>query len=615
MSGRHYSIIGYHHNFSERMFVRKSSAMAPCLKTFVSVRLHPLHFSSCKPVLTRPHLNQVVAAATAFLPSVAALTQAPINVGLIEIEPSVIKASNDTYSGMLIDLLDAIEANALKDGVELIFNLPNQTINELDPDFTFTSALASLQSDTCLDYAGGCYDVIATMFYHTYERAATPVVFSPAVAISYITLGKISGSNAPTTFDEANASSTPMCVSQSGLQFDILANLGFNVVASATREAMFASLEAGDCDLLGDDLVALSTGKPDNVEILADQQIGDTFYYAFPMRVDLDPQVLSGMEMWVLDAIDDGTVTALQEQYLNRAVSTTFPSAITINAGVIESSPLLAVCETDGETSYRGFQIDFLELLKEAALEDGVELTVVIANETLNNLDPEFSYTGTLAALQPDTCSDYAGGCEDMILGDFFNTAERALKATFTLSWLGTFIGVATLSDEAQSGADAVTAAIQAGSPICAWAGTLHYDLALAEGATNLVGCDSVRGCLDAVAAGDCVILVEDVMLLELNNNNPNIRILDDGPALGEDYSATGNTWPFQHGLEPAAVQGMYKWFYSITKSGKSDTLEAKLYENPDPCNTDAGSPATSSIGVVSVLGPLVNQVVAALMF
>ena len=165
------------------------------------------------------------------------------------------------------------------------------------------------------------------------------------------------------------------------------------------------------------------------------------------------------------------------------------------------------------------------------------------------------------------TCT--GDSCYDMILADYYHTAERSVIATFTPSVLSTYLS----SFKAPGGMyNSFAEANAAGGSTCLWVGTATYD-AVGPDAASIVDCSDMTDCLTKLEAGDCDLFVEDIRNTKLATQGTSIVCTEE--IIGDTFFFAN---PMASNLEPNMMVLLSKWYLDAGAGGKFDELEATYF-------------------------------------
>ena len=165
------------------------------------------------------------------------------------------------------------------------------------------------------------------------------------------------------------------------------------------------------------------------------------------------------------------------------------------------------------------------------------------------------------------TCT--GDSCYDMILADYYHTAERSVIATFTPSVLSTYLS----SFKAPGGMyNSFAEANAAGGSTCLWVGTATYDT-VGPDAASIVDCSDMADCLTKLEAGDCDLFVEDIRNTKLATQGTSIVCTEE--IIGDTFFFAN---PMASNLEPNMMVLLSKWYLDAGAAGKFDELEATYF-------------------------------------
>jgi len=163
-----------------------------------------------------------------------------------------------------------------------------------------------------------------------------------------------------------------------------------------------------------------------------------------------------------------------------------FPSEITLRAAVLHAPPFAFAQNSSG--NFTGFQLDLMERLQQFAAQDNVDLRWNISHHALTQYDAALNLVAhdcqveepdeyslieqqqqmVLQQSHPDNHEDEEEkyvGCNDLdiIIGNYYATPERSMRAKLTPTWLKSTIATMKLKDPASAAAAGESAGESAG--------------------------------------------------------------------------------------------------------------------------------------------------------
>lgn len=269
---------------------------------------------------------------------------------------------------------------------------------------------------------------------------------------------------------------------------------------------------------------------------------------------------------------------------VNSVVQIVTSAEMTLEAGLM-SGPVYAEKDEDG--NFAGFHFDLIEAIKTCAKnEDDVDLTINI--DTDNVLSDTYSYNEALDFIKAD-CTE---GCYDIILADYYVTAERSPFVTFLPPYAQAYVSTMKLTGGTY---DSLEAAIAGGGNVCLTPGTAIYEDPAFDGIT-IVDCDGFDACLVSLGEGTCDLFADDVTLLQtLAKDDISLEVTND--VIGVTYYVA---YPMKSDLEPSTAIWMTNWMSCANDSGETARLQEKWFGSaieggkPDSITISAGLLAAS---------------------
>lgn len=264
-------------------------------------------------------------------------------------------------------------------------------------------------------------------------------------------------------------------------------------------------------------------------------------------------------------------------------VAVEYPSHITLRGGVLHAPPF-AFVETassgdDGNitttnVTFRGFQIDLLERIKMFAAQDNVTLDV-----DLSPAPPQYDSAFDLVAndcaenssLQQEDCQQF-----DMIVGDYYASADRAMRAALTPAWLRTTISTVKYTDKKPGSPDYTTVAeaCQGEAKVCLLDGTFYQEVVRSKfPMVDFLMCPSQKECLDALKAEECALLAEDELTMRYRSAGD-----DTLEVTREQISTQYMAWPLRDDLPAIVSRLIERWIFAAVTSGHVDDLYHKYF-------------------------------------
>lgn len=261
----------------------------------------------------------------------------------------------------------------------------------------------------------------------------------------------------------------------------------------------------------------------------------------------------------------------------------------------------MAYVEENGTngTSFSGFQIDLLERLQTFAAEDGVNLQV-----DLEQGPQDYADAFDLIANDCNTSSYSEDDCQryDMIIGDYYVSADRYMRADFSPAWLRTTVATMKYIHK-EEGIDDFTTLSQAEAAkatVCVPQGSYLARVVQDKFPNNLYRhCDpAAEECIDWLKNGKCALFAEDELVLHhMASNDVSLEVT------GESFNTQYVVWPFREDLARPVSKLMKKWMYRAVESATLDELYFQYFkqalcpigtagENCElPCDPDHGAP------------------------
>ena len=256
-----------------------------------------------------------------------------------------------------------------------------------------------------------------------------------------------------------------------------------------------------------------------------------------------------------------------------------YPSHITLRGGVLHAPPFAFVetansdddvgNTTTANVTFSGFQIDLLERIKAFAAQDNVTLEV--------DLFPAPPQYGSAFDLVANDCVENSSRkkeeCQqfDMIVGDYYASPDRAMRAALTPAWLRTTISTVKYTDKKPGSADYTTLAeaFKGNAKVCLLDGTFYQEVVKSKfPMLDFLMCPSQKECLEALKAEECALLAEDELTMRYRS------AWDDTlEVTGEQISTQYMTWPLRDDLPAIVPRLMERWIFAAVTKGQMDDL------------------------------------------
>lgn len=252
-----------------------------------------------------------------------------------------------------------------------------------------------------------------------------------------------------------------------------------------------------------------------------------------------------------------------------------FPSAIHLRAAVFHNPPL-AVVETtsNGTTAFSGFQIDLCSRLVELAALDGFNLSFTFA------IAPP-TYGGAFDLVSNDCTEKNPNSGElcnstDIIIGDYYPSADRVLRARLSPSWSSAAIAtVKSLNNTVQPDITTMKEAASTGAPVCLKEGTFFSGFVrMGYPDVNFLSCGSVDHCLELLKQGDCALNADSELTLRFR------------AAFDVSLGVTRETlllntlvWPISFGMSRGTSILLAGWMYTTAAEGTTKRLFSQYFQ------------------------------------
>lgn len=296
-----------------------------------------------------------------------------------------------------------------------------------------------------------------------------------------------------------------------------------------------------------------------------------------------------------------------------------FPKSLTLRAAFLTSKSFLGQVTDDGQ--FVGFSFEWLQIIKELAQEDGVNLTVALTEESPRSSSSSSSSSGasldhwfykynlnriaddcgtTMNPIPEAECDKY-----DMVIGDVYPTADRSLRVAFTPHYAETGPAVVKLvhAEEGDDDSDdnddihkavafEVTTLMEADQVRARVCQKLYAADITATGSTYTEGllqqvqqtyprivpvyCANEQDCLGKLQSGACALwYAEDELDVRWLVQN-----LTDFEVTGERFYRQPLAWAMQKRLPTVVKEMVVKWMYGAYNSPQGLALRAKHFKS-----------------------------------
>lgn len=256
-----------------------------------------------------------------------------------------------------------------------------------------------------------------------------------------------------------------------------------------------------------------------------------------------------------------------------------FPKNITLRGGVLHAIPQAIVEKLpDGTYNYSGFQIDLLERLQIFAKKDDVNLEFILSlaptsyGDALDLVANDCNATGINENLLED-CNKF-----DIIVGDYYTNADRALRIEFSPPWLPSTITTVKLTG-GDSGITSLSDANKYVSTVCLVKGAYLAVVVTTKFPNVKVHlCQDQAECIKDLKAEKCVLYPDDeLQLTYLTVNDQSIQITR------ERFNTQYLVWVWSLKLPEIVRWGMKRWIYAAIQNATMDELYGKYFK-PQTC-------------------------------
>lgn len=244
-----------------------------------------------------------------------------------------------------------------------------------------------------------------------------------------------------------------------------------------------------------------------------------------------------------------------------------FPTNLTLRTGVLLAPPFAVL--NDGV--YSGFCPDLLDQLVLYASHDNVNLTFDLSQA----FETPGQYNEALALIAND-CEGDSCNIYDVILGDYYVNAARALLIQFSPAWLTTRISALVNENAIYTSLTALNAA---NGRACVPAGTTIPNLVEAEyPRLDLAECPLPDDCIAMLKSGDCDAYADDELLLRYQTTEDSTLAV-----IAEGFSTQYISWPMRFGLGMDMYTLMTRWMFQAISDGYLDVLTVKHFGSLRP--------------------------------
>ena len=253
-----------------------------------------------------------------------------------------------------------------------------------------------------------------------------------------------------------------------------------------------------------------------------------------------------------------------------------FPLEINLRAGVLHSPPFATVeTQRDGTVVYGGFQPDLLKRLSVFAAADNVTLSF-----NLSTAPPQYGPAFDLVANDcATTVENPEGNCNqlDMVVGNYYATPDRALRADLSPAWLRSTISTVKFVDKDPTSFDytTLTQASVSGATVCLKGGTFYAGVVKGKfPKVDFLMCPSQEDCLNSLKAEECVLYASDELelryavawdaSLEVTREHVNTQYI---------------VWPLSFDLDPIVSILMKRWVFAAVTNATLDDLYSLYFQ------------------------------------
>ena len=268
------------------------------------------------------------------------------------------------------------------------------------------------------------------------------------------------------------------------------------------------------------------------------------------------------------------------------------PLEISLRAGVLHAPPFATVeTQEDGTLKFGGFQYDLLQRLKIFAAADNVKLKFhlseaprqyesafdLVANDCQEKLAGNNNSDNNFIEEQLDYDGDACGQL-DMLLGNFYATPDRAMRANLSPAWLRSTISTIKYIDKKQEGRDytTLTQVSSSNETVCLKDGTFYSDVVKEKypRIRHYIMCATQDKCIEALQAEECVLYADDELQLHaLATSDYSLEVTR------EQFNTQYIVWPMRDILDPMVTRLMDRWIYAATTNATIDGLYFQYFQ------------------------------------
>jgi ABC-type amino acid transport substrate-binding protein len=473
-----------------------------------------------------------------------------LNCGVVLSEPYAVMAGG-SYSGMHIDLIEAMKGYAMDDGYEL-----NVTYDGADMTPGYNDALDLIAND-CTGMNCEMFDMLLGDYFINKERMPR-VSFTPSFISTEIVLVK-TPSGTYSDLDSLNDAGGTYCVTPGTATSTFVSEAAPDAtpVDCSTVMECLEKLKNMTCDVHIEDSILVNDPNVTKVKIEGQTST----FVAWPFSSRLSGRAHAKLAQYMNMAITDGTVGALIADYFPMTIDPpTFSDMITIPTGIFYSAPY---SNMDGT---RGLYTALLDKVVDAAAADNITMTF----NTSQSATLPSTYNGALELIS-SACMGPSCETFDMIVANYFITPERTPLVTFTPS-----IGTTTVGTVMMEGGPYMNMAELQDNDgnYCITESTAEYDEITPMYPEGIVGCSDEDDCYMKLMDGDCDLFVSDILLARYRASmNSMLRITDDNLAPPQFIA-----WPLKSSLEPEIYVLMNKYLYMFDMDGTLAALDEEFF-------------------------------------
>lgn len=253
-----------------------------------------------------------------------------------------------------------------------------------------------------------------------------------------------------------------------------------------------------------------------------------------------------------------------------------FPLEINLRAGVLHAPPFATVeTQQDGTVVYGGFQPDLLERLSIFAAADNVTLSFNLSTAP-SQYGPAFDLVANDCAT---TVEDPEDNCNqlDIIVGNYYATPGRALRADLSPAWLRSTISTIKFLDKTSGAVDYTTLseASASGATVCLKGGTFYAGVVKGKyPQVDFLMCPSQEDCLKSLKAEECVLYASDELQLRY------VAAWDSSlEVTREQVNTQYIVWPLSFDLDPIVSILMKRWVFAAVTNATLDELYFQYFQ------------------------------------